>query len=67
LLGSQPPPLAQRAVAGIRANWNRLTTGAVVDLAQSGVPELTALLPLIAADGTLDSMVQEAARAELGR
>ena len=61
------PELAQRAVTGVRANWYRLTTGAVVDLAQSGVPELAALLPAVVADGALDPMVQEAARAETGQ
>jgi hypothetical protein len=61
------PELVGRAVAGVRANWNRLSTGAVVDLAQSEVAELTGLLPAIAGDASLDQMVRDAARAELDR
>ena len=58
------PELAERVVAGVRANWNRITVGAVVDLAQSGVPALRGLLPAIAADDALDAMVRAAAATE---
>ena len=61
---ARSPELAERAVAGVRANWNRITVGAVVDLVQSGVPALRGLLPAIAADDTLDAMVRDVAATE---
>jgi KAP family P-loop domain len=60
------PAMVPRVVTGIRENWSRLTTGAVVELANSGVDALIALCPEIAADNTLDSMVRQAAQGELG-
>jgi hypothetical protein len=64
---ARSPYLAGRAAAGVRENWNRITTGAVVELSESGVAELTGLLPAIAADNTLDEMVRRAAASEQGR
>ena len=61
---ARSPELADRVAAGVRANWNRITVGAVVDLAESGVTALIDLLPAIAADDTLDEMVRTAASAE---
>ncbi len=58
--------LAGAVAAGIRDNWARLTTGAVVDIANSGLDQLTALLPQIARDGSLDQMVRDAAALETG-
>jgi hypothetical protein len=64
---ARSPYLAGRAAAGVRENWNRITTGAVVELSESGVAELTSLLPAIAADDRLDEMVRRAATSEQGR
>jgi hypothetical protein len=58
--------LAGRVVEGLRDNWARLTTGAVVDLAASEVDQFTALLPEIAGDASIDQMVREAATIETG-
>ncbi len=60
------PALAEAVLAGIRENWARLTTGAVVELANSGLPALTALVREAATDDTLDGMVHRAARMETG-
>lgn len=61
------PSLAAQAAAGVRANLNRMTPGAVVDLKLSGVPELIALLSVIAADGSVDQMVRDTATGEMER
>ena len=57
--------MVPRVLTGIRDNWTRLTTGAVVELANSGVDALIALCRDIATDNTLDPMVRRAAQGEL--
>lgn len=60
------PALASQAATGVRANFNRLTWGGVVELKNSEVPELVALLPEIAADTSLDPEIRSIAASEIG-